>query len=374
MIFLHSSFRVSSTWLWSRFRSKDEVVAYYEVFHEQLAIISRDHLTELNPESWPSKHPPGPPYFLEFLPLMKEAGGIEKFEPAMAFDLFIPSGGIGGAISKAEKAYLGSLMAQAEGQGKIPLLSCKRGLGRMRAIKSAFPGFHILAYRNLFQQWCSYTSQYLSGQPFFFCTIRKTIEANQHDPFLKRLRDLFPLDDVSIESSKYFHCFLLLHLYLYAQVADSADLVIDVNRIAVDDAYRTDIERQIIEKTGVAVDLSDAKNTIAFSVANLGRFEDVVCELEALGDLVIASAPSSTGREIVCKCLADVISEYKQYDFYARALAAECSRLSSERDNLVLERDALRSRLEFGQGINRRLRAPLRAVRNLFSQGQSPAS
>lgn len=247
MIFLHSSFRVSSTWLWSRFRSKDEVVAYYEVFHEQLAII---------------------------------------------------------------------------------------------------PGFHILAYRNLFQQWCSYTSQYLSGQPFFFCTIRKTIEANQHDPFLKRLRDLFPLDDVSIESSKYFHCFLLLHLYLYAQAADSADLVIDVNRIAVDDAYRTDIERQIVEKTGVAVDLSDAKNTIAFSVANLGRFEDVVCELEALGDLVIASAPSSTGREIVCKCLADVISEYKQYDFYARALAAECSRLSSERDNLVLERDALRSRLE----------------------------
>jgi hypothetical protein len=371
MIFLHSSFRVSSTWLWSRFRCKEQVHAYYEVFNEQLASISRTDLTSLDPDCWHSKHPPGPPYFLEFLPLAKRSGGIEKFQPAMAFDLFIPAEGIGGAINKAEKAYLCSLIARAESLGKIPLLSCKRSLGRMRGMKSAFAGFHVLIYRNLFQQWCSYTGQYLRGQPFFFDSIRRTIEANQHDAFFRRLHDLFPLENASIDSSSYFYCFVLLHLYLYAQVVDAADLVLDVNRVAADAAYRGAIERQIARETQLAIDLSDARTVIAFSFAGLGSVEDVAGQLHALGDLVISTAPSERSRIFVSECMAAVIEEYKQYNFYAGTLAAECQRLSKERDGVVLERDRLRADLERQARAKAPLRAPMRVLRDLFGYGQT---
>jgi hypothetical protein len=371
MIFLHSSFRVSSTWLWSRFRCKDQVLAYYEVFNEQLANTRRTDLASLSADCWHSKHPPGPPYFLEFLPLAKRSGGIQKYEPIMAFDLFIPPGGIGGAISKAEKAYLGSLIGRAENLGKIPVLSCKRSLGRMRGMKSAFPGFHVLIYRNLFQQWCSYTGQYLRGQPFFFDSIRRTIEANQHDSFFRRLHDLFPLETLSIDSSSYFYCFVLLHLYLYAQVVEAADLVLNVNRVAADGAYREAIERQIAEETQLAIDLSDAKTTIAFCFAELGSVEHVADQLYALGDLVISTSPSMRGKEFALECMADLIEEYKQYNFYVGTLAAECQRLSKERDGVVLERDRLRTELERQARAKAPLRKPLRALRDLFSYGQT---
>jgi hypothetical protein len=360
-LFLHSSFRVSSTWLWSRIRSKHQFVAFYEVFNEQLADISSEQLPLHSPDCWHSKHPPGAPYFLEFLPLMRETGGVANYDASMAFDLFIPSEGIDGAISKQEEIYLGGLIEHAESLGKIPLLSCKRGLGRMHAIKSAFSGFHILSYRNLFQQWCSYTSQYFGGQPFFFNTIRRTIESTLHDSFFQYLHDVFPLDRMSIDSSDYFYCFLLLHLYLYGQAADAADLLLDVNRMASDHAYRESVEREIAELTGVDVDFSDAGASIAFSFVKLGKLEDAVCRLKALGDVVLARTTSPRGRELVGKCLADFIAEYRRYDFYAGALAGECHRLSEERNKLVLERD------RWGQGtFGWRLAAPMRALRNLF--------
>lgn len=372
MIFLHSSFRVSGTWVWSRFRSIDRINAYYEVFNEQLGGITRAQLPHITPECWLSKHPPGPPYFLEFLPLVKRQGGVEKYHPAMAFDRFLPEGGIDGSISAAEGDYLCNLIAHAERLGKIPLLSFKRGLGRMRAIKSAFPGFHILVYRNLFHQWCSYTGQYRRGSTSFFDAIRKTIEAGRQDPFFGYLRAHFPLDQPAIDSSDYFYCFVLLHLYLYARVFEAADLVIDVNRIAADAAYRRAIETRIAAATGVAVDLAGTETSMVFSFARLGNVEETVHELRMLGDTAITGVGSAKGREFAFKCLTDFIEDYARYDFYAGALAAECHRLSVEGDPAIGGRHRLHERGS-GQGevedirsVARRLAAPVRALASLF--------
>ncbi len=325
MIFLHSGFRASSTWLWTRFRSNDRVVAYYEIFNERLATITKAQAISLKPERWSSKHPAGPAYFLEFLPLIKEGGGVEKYDASMAFDMFIPAEGIGGALSESESPYLASLIGHAERLGKIPLLSCTRSLGRLRAIKAAVPGFHILIYRNLFQQWCSYVDQGARGNPYFLSTIRATLEANQHDPFLKYLYNLFPLDKFAMTSRIYFYCFILLHLYLYAHAAEAADLIVDINRLADDAAYRQMIEGRIAEESGLAVDLSDARNTITGSFAKSATKEELVGQFEPLIEIVLAAVPSVQGREFVAKVFADFIDEYGRYEFQAGRIPDQVS-------------------------------------------------
>ena len=42
LIFLHSSWRASSTWFWTKFRPFPQTVCYYDVFNEQLLTIVRD--------------------------------------------------------------------------------------------------------------------------------------------------------------------------------------------------------------------------------------------------------------------------------------------------------------------------------------------
>jgi hypothetical protein len=350
MIFLHSSFRVSSTWFWSKFRSQQNVIAYREVFHEKLASLFRANWNDMRWDNWNSNHPSGPAYFLEFLPLIKNEGGVDKYDASMAYELFMPREQPGDAISEAERTYLASLIAHAETNNKFPVLSCTRSLGRLRAIKASFPGLHILIYRNLFHQWCSYAEQYTCGNPYFLDTIRYTVEASQHDPFFRRLLEAFPLDTPAILNSNYFYCFALLHLYLYSLSVDAADLIVDVNEIAADAANRATIERQIAEASGIAVDISDIRTKVGFSLVRLGSASHLSCQLKGLADLALPRAVSPKAREFASKVLSDLIEEYARYDFYAGRLVkwadpgglfGECGRLRAERDKAVAERASL---------------------------------
>jgi hypothetical protein len=359
MIFLHSSFRVSSTWLWSRFRKSSRVIAYFEVFSEVLVTITRDQLSSLwKYDGWHSRHPSSAGYFLELLPFIKDAGSVDKFDAAMSFTNFIPADGLRGDLRESERDYLASLIRYAEGLGKIPVISDTRSLGRLWAIKTAFPGLHILIYRNLFHQWCSYTDQLFRGDPFFMGTIRETLDASQHDPFCKCLRELYPLGKPAVDDRNYFLCFVLLHLYLYAQAADAADLIVDVNQLARDANYRLDVERQISELSSISVDLADAKDTIAYSFAMVDRHDEVIEEIKILFNDVIACTLSPRGREFACKALADFSNAYANYSSYASSLAViagpngllgerdrllcERADLRVERDNLIAERDSVR--------------------------------
>jgi hypothetical protein len=265
VIFLHSSFRTSSTWMWSRFRKLDKVTAYCEIFHEGLASITRSQINQHSHRAWYSKHPAGAAYFLEYMPLVSDGGGTAGYDKGMAFDSFIPEGGILGNIGEAERDYIASLISHAGTLGRVPLLSCTRSLGRLPAIKSAFPGFHILIYRNLFRHWCSYSEQYARGNPGFFDTIRATIDNSCHDRFCNYLKDACPLDERAIDSANYFCAFVLLHIYLYGHVSDSADMIFDVDRAASHEGYRRAAEYEIEQRTGLSPDFSDIKAGISFA-------------------------------------------------------------------------------------------------------------
>ena len=93
-------------------------------------------------------------YMLEYLPLIQDAGGVRLYDAAMAFERFVPADGPSGAISDAENAYIASLVEHAKSLSRTPVLTATRSLGRLAGMKAAFPGLHILLYRNLFHQWC----------------------------------------------------------------------------------------------------------------------------------------------------------------------------------------------------------------------------
>jgi hypothetical protein len=141
LVFIHSSWRTSSTWAWLKFRQVPEAMSYYEPFHGLLGKRTRAEAQSIDYRSWDSNHPPGDPYGLEYLPLIRDTGGVPFSEPAMAFEWFIPRGGMRGELRDSERKYLGFLIRYADLCGKVPVFGDTRSLGRLWAIKTNFGGY-----------------------------------------------------------------------------------------------------------------------------------------------------------------------------------------------------------------------------------------
>ena len=88
-----------------------------------------------------SGHPGSEPYFREFLPLIRKAGGVRLFVPEIPYRWFIPVGGVGGRLRPEEQKYLALLLRRASRCRKIPVFGFSRSLARLAAIKKQFSGF-----------------------------------------------------------------------------------------------------------------------------------------------------------------------------------------------------------------------------------------
>lgn len=370
MIFIHSSFRVSSTWFWSRLRNLDKVLAYYEIFNALLATMRKGDVDSFHPEAWNSKHPETAPYFREFLPLIRASGGVENFDAAMALDGFIPSGGIFGPLDETQRIYIKNLIRHAENIGKVPVLSACRSLGRMRAIKDRFPGLHVVLYRPLFQQWCSYSEQLYFGYDYFFDSIRLIIDNNSHDNFFNKLKSDFNLDKMTVDSDNYFICFILTHLYVYANVIDVADLIVEVDRLSLETPYRIAVERQLSAEIGAEVDFSSASRSSAFSFAALGQSQKLFGEISRLAEPIFAAAPSAAGRKFAERALKELFEEAGNYDFYAGRLARLVRSRDVAMENRPLPADiaALVAQNKALDGEMKEMRAKLEGLRGRVDQ------
>jgi hypothetical protein len=290
-IFIHSSWRTSSTWIWLKFRQLRETMCYYEPFHGLLATRTREEASTIDFKSWDSNHPQSDPYGLEYLALIRETGGIPFSEPAMAFQWFIPAGGLGGELRPTEKKYLRFLIRYAELSGKTPVLGDTRTLGRIRAIKATIGGYHIFVHRNLWLQWASYLYYKRLGNFYFYDTMA-WILANNGDRYLSYLIEYcrerecqsraptrphreHPSEAIGQEGQlgswlpnwlrtspdrDVFTVFMAFHIYLYLHAELATDLTIDVTKMARDDAYRCDVERQLAERTLLPVSFYDIRD------------------------------------------------------------------------------------------------------------------
>lgn len=262
---MHSSFRTSSTWLWTKFRAAAGALAYNEVFHEQLATLTRSEALSHRPDSWRSGHPVTDPYFQEYLPLLKPEGGVGAFDLSMAFERFIPQTGIRGDLSQGEETHIAHLIALAMGRGRVAVLTCTRTLGRMAGLKRVFGGTHLFLYRNLFQQWNSYSHQQAEGNSYFMETLTTVIAQDSADPFLRLVR-LYLASHCGREVGEWigqthydrtFIAFCGVHLYLAMVAFETADLLVDANRL-VDPGYRQSIAQTVLQRSGLPITLDDA--------------------------------------------------------------------------------------------------------------------
>ena len=284
-VFVHSSFRVSSTWLFAHLRDLPETVAYYEIFHERLATLTEESLEEFTVESWESGHPQMDAYFAEFRPLIREGGGVEGFDGGMSYERFVPPDGPLGDISPAEKEYVQRLIDMAQEAGKVPVLTCGRTLARAAGLKRAFGGYHIFLLRDLLPQWISYVRNTNCSSYYFLTVTLECLMNAAHDPYLGRILKNHvqsrPAGDGGVarfrEISGFLEAFLALHGYTYLAAFRSADLILNVSDLAAGRLSRPVLEKALLENTGLAPDLSDVTEHAQSVPECLGTLDPDFC-------------------------------------------------------------------------------------------------
>ncbi|WP_146056554.1 hypothetical protein [Methylobacterium sp. V23] len=286
-----------------------------------------------------SKHPPGAAYFLEYIPLIQENGGVDGFDPSFSYEKFIPDDGPTGQISALEIAYISKLIRNAEHKGKIPVLTATRSLGRVAGIKFAAPGTHIVLYRNVFEQWCSFSQQHANGNGYFVDRVDDTVKNNLHDPIVREIFQLFPMKTSSLADSSNIMRFFLFHLYLYINAAASADFILDINRVATDRLYRNSVE-DLFAGQNIKLDLSDAKNTIGFCYNSEIEFENFKQTVEIYGSSIIDRCQSAPGREFGRKVISDFLREMSQYCYFTRSYAS-FARITHEKNLSLIKNGEL---------------------------------
>ncbi|WP_423414765.1 hypothetical protein RLW55_16320 [Hyphomicrobium sp. B1] len=345
IVFIHSSFRTSSTWLWNAFRRLEDTCCYYEVFHESLASLRLEDVPNRSYDTWNSMHPVSAPYFREFSELFTADGGIRDFMPEMAYDSFIPADGIDGSLSDNEKAYIAGLINHALNKGQKPVLTCCRTLGRLKAIKREFGGWNIFLYRNLFCQWMSYLAQHYHGNSYFLHTVFRILEANLHDPFFSTLRTRYvsgkpgPFGGFHDIGSA-FEAFVGFHLYLSMKAYAEADQVIEADRLADDQSYAGAARLTLIRQTGLNVDFSDAKR----SVERLGnepyvpdRLQDSVLQLLEDAAASLGYQMGYPAMDFGYKLASDLLSSEREHRIHTRGISKQLMEVDSKKQAMETE-------------------------------------
>ena len=153
-IFLHTGWRSSGTWLWSRCREQPSVQAFYEPLHEVIAGLRQSDLPKIGPNTWQSRHGRTAPYFAEYGALIPPHGsGVPLYQRRFAFDDFF----LGPHEEDADlEAYLRSLLAAPGAAGQVAVLKFCRSLGRVGWLEQRFPDMlHMVVLRDPLAQWRS---------------------------------------------------------------------------------------------------------------------------------------------------------------------------------------------------------------------------
>jgi hypothetical protein len=265
-IFLHSSLRSGSTWFWSRFRADPQVHAYYEPFSEVLADLKPEHVDAYKPSGWASGHPSlAAPYYREYAPLLRPEGGVAGFEPNFSYSLYYHRG----APHPPMRAYLDGLLRHAAGCGLVPVLGLCRSLGRLPWLRAEFPGHHIVTVRNPLDQWrsCHRLATQESNTYFQFVayTIAMIGALSQACPgFFEGL----PFPDVAavarsgrgaalteffetLSNSERRQVFLRVSSLDLLIALPSADVLVDLDRLTGDAAYRAMMTHRLRRMTAL---------------------------------------------------------------------------------------------------------------------------
>lgn len=258
-IFLHAGMRSGSTYVWTKFRNLPGVMAFYEPFSEDLGRMSREFLRQHGPHTWSSGHTPTAPYYLEYEPLLRPSGGVQGFAPEFPYvNYFVTR-----QVLPEQRAYLASLLTQADAAQTVPVLGFCRSLGRTAWLKTQFPdALHLVLIRNPVHQWLSGWQFYTQTHNPYFLT--RPLLIAQHPGDNRYMQHVFrelreQITAPSVPLNTLYEVFL--HVYAASTLAalPEADLVIDIDVLSASAAYRQFIAAQISALTGLDLYLTDCR-------------------------------------------------------------------------------------------------------------------
>jgi hypothetical protein len=295
-VFVHSGWRCSSTYVWSRFRAAGDVQAYYEPWHEQLAQLTPADIERERPATSGLRHPDhGQPYLTEFADLLRADGGVAGYRRRFALDDFFLDPD---AEDPDQAAYVGGLIAAARGKGRTPVLACCRTLGRAGWLRRRFGGVHIVLIRDPVQQWRSFHSLRKRPRPTYFelCQYVILSEAARGEDAARRLGLSRGEGDLAdriqavrrrlkrAPARTSFAAFLGVYLLSYLAALPHADLVIDVDRLGADPNYAWAMASRVAALTGLVVDFSGCRAPRPHpDRARVGYRQEAIAMADALG-------------------------------------------------------------------------------------------
>lgn len=277
-IFLQTGFRTGGTWLWSRFRASPAVTAFCEPFNEGLATLSAGTIGELTPERLQLNHPRlDAPYFEEYRPFLDPAGrGVRGYRIGMGLESYFREDD---ASNPGLHDYLAQLLDTAAGRGTMPVLKFTRALGRASWLRRHFPAaLQVLLLRNPFLQFLS--ARRLAderGNRTFLMTpafaLSRALPLPAYRPIVAPLGiPYIPMTDdaggcfaayARIAGAQDFETSLrtalVFFMLSYERSIGAADLVVDLERLVEEPAYRASMQDRLSAATGIALDLSGAR-------------------------------------------------------------------------------------------------------------------
>ena len=304
-VFVHSGWRCSSTYIWSRFRALPGVRAYYEPWHEQLATLTPERIARETPRASGLRHPGDDiPYLAEFADLLAPGGGVAGYQPRFALDdYFLPAG----QQDADQTAYVAGLISHAQAEGRTPVLACCRTLGRVDWLRRRFDGFHVVLIRDPLQQWLSFHSLRKRPRPTYFelCQYVLLSESADAQPLARQLG--LPAPRAGALSQRLaavrrrlkraparvsFAAFLAVYLLSYLKALPRADLVIDVDRLGRDADYAARITEALRAGCGLAPDFSDCRTPAAHGMVPAAPYRRISRQvIDALDARAALAAP-----------------------------------------------------------------------------------
>jgi hypothetical protein len=301
-VFVHAMWRTGSTYIWKKFRDQGKFRAYYEPFNEALLTLTTNEKTTPSEDTQRRlRHPRiSLPYFAEY-PLEGDCG-VPELTRALCYDRYCLD-------PEAEDVeltrYLQRLILEATNRGQRPVFQFNRSLMRTAWIRRHFRGPHFLVLRDPREVWASFQQQ----SSYFMGAICLILAKNGKHRWLSPLVARWPIpherhatvgedfvyyrrfaESIGSDGYSIFHAFYMLGSLL--SLID-ADVVIDVNRIAICTRARRRCERQMRE-WNIDLPLSDCSPALHSLSASEGYATLEAANVEFLRTCIppeIRSAP-----------------------------------------------------------------------------------
>lgn len=192
-VFLQALWRTGSTYLWGKFRSREEFRGYFEPLHESLYCKTREKLVaDYQRASQKFGHSSiSHNYYDEFN--IRATGGVEHFERRFTLERY--------ALAPDEndpelERYIQSLIDDSAERGQAAVMQFNRGVLRAEWMKERFGGTHLYLNRNPADMLNSYRQN-----GYYLPTYLAIIGQNAHNPIFAEAAERYGVTPYDVQAA-----------------------------------------------------------------------------------------------------------------------------------------------------------------------------